>query len=212
MKICYYSMAWLLFFGLIQSSAAVAAPRQHKAAVDCTQFNIDAKSASSLSTATPPASCKAGSSNGLPIPDPNCTPGAVNPSVKLDVLQNQKFRTACVRDQVTSLQQKAVTYKTYGIPHPKNNKGPNQTCELDHLVSLELGGADSLENIWPQCGPDGAALEQRYFKQKDLVENYLAHQVKAGAIPLQDAQKGIAKDWTQYLPAAKEFCRNEFCD
>ena len=71
------------------------------------------------------------------------------------------------------------------------------------LISLELGGADSLENIWPQCGPDGVTLTERYFKQKDMVENYLAAQVKAGKMDLAEVQQGIATDWTQYLEQAK---------
>jgi hypothetical protein len=27
---------------------------------------------------------------------------------------------------------------------------PNASCELDPLVPLEMGSADSLDNIWPQ--------------------------------------------------------------
>jgi hypothetical protein len=30
---------------------------------------------------------------------------------------------------------------------PHGNSGSNQVCELDHLVPLELGGADGLGNI-----------------------------------------------------------------
>jgi hypothetical protein len=72
------------------------------------------------------------------------------------------------------------------------------------LISLELGGADTLENIWPQCGPKGVVLRNRYFKQKDIVENYLAREVKAGRMDLSEAQRGIAQDWTQYLDAARK--------
>jgi hypothetical protein len=61
--------------------------------------------------------------------------------------------------------------------------------------------ADGLGNIWPECGPDGATLNERYFKAKDRVENYLAGWVKAGRMSLGDAQIGIASDWTQYLSA-----------
>ena len=57
-------------------------------------------------------------------------------------------------------------------------------------------------NLWPECGPDGAALNERQFKRKDLVENYLAEAVRAGRMPLAEAQRGIAEDWTRYLPAA----------
>lgn len=79
-------------------------------------------------------------------------------------------------------------------------------CELDHLVPLELGGADGIGNIWPECGPDSATLENRYFKIKDRVENYLADEVKAGRIPLDTAQRSIASDWTQYLDDANRYC------
>jgi hypothetical protein len=141
-------------------------------------------------------------SRGFPIPDPICTPGAVNPTVAEDVLRNPSFRTACVRGHATTEHEKAETYRWYRVAHPGHNTGQNQTCELDHLVSLELGGADTLENIWPQCGPPNVALRQRYFKQKDAVENYLARQVKRGRMNLSEAQKGIATDWTQYLEDA----------
>jgi hypothetical protein len=76
---------------------------------------------------------------------------------------------------------------------------------LDHLISLELGGADTLGNIWPQCGPSGIVLAKRYFKIKDAVENYLAVQVRSGDMPLADAQHGIATDWTQYIAASTKY-------
>jgi hypothetical protein len=55
---------------------------------------------------------------------------------------------------------------------------------LDHLVPPELGGADGLGNIWPECGPEGVALDDRFFKRKDHVENYLAEQVRDGQMSL----------------------------
>jgi len=84
-------------------------------------------------------------SNGYPLPDPKCTPGAFNPSVAVAQFGNKKFTTKCVRDCTTSGAQKFVMYKSYGI-------SKNPSCELDHLVPLEMGGADSVDNIWPQCG------------------------------------------------------------
>jgi hypothetical protein len=149
--------------------------------------------------------------NGLPIPDSACTPGAINPTVTIAVLRDPAFRTACIRQQVTTAQQKAQTYRWYSIPHPANNSGGSQSCELDHLVSLELSGADTLDNIWPQCGPPGVPLAQRYFKQKDMVENYLAWRVRRGDVNLGQTQGGIAANWTQYLAAAKQHCSAERC-
>jgi hypothetical protein len=132
--------------------------------------------------------------------------GAINPSVTLVVLKNRSFRTGCVRDCATKEEAKNATYAQYGIPHPADNTGTSQVCELDHLVSLELGGADTLDNIWPQCGPNQVPLAKRYFKQKDAVENYPAEQVRTGMIGLQKAQTGIATDWTQFLGEAQDFC------
>jgi hypothetical protein len=112
--------------------------------------------------------------NGYPLPDARCSPSAINPAITLEVLKDPGFRTGCVRDCTTTSSQKANTYGTYGIAHPVRNNGKTQTCELDHVVPLELGGADSLDNIWPQCGPTGAPLPQRFYKEKDVVENYPA--------------------------------------
>lgn len=171
----------------------------------CEQFHINSNASSPLRAVilTPPNGCTTRMSNGFTLPDPTCTPGAINPTLNADVLRNPAFRTCCVRNNATTEQQKASTYDWYHITHPTHNTGQSQTSELDHLVSLELGGADTLDNIWPQCGPPEVALGDRYFKQKDMVENYLAAQVKAGSIDLGDAQEGIANDWTQYLEAAK---------
>lgn len=150
--------------------------------------------------------CRARLRNGYPVPDPRCTPGGVNPSLSADLLRNPRWSTRCVRNCQSSEAEKHVTYGWYGIRTPRGNEGAGQVCELDHLVPLELGGADGLGNIWPQCGPSSAALDNRYFKMKDRVENYLADQVKAGRISLDAAQRGIAADWTQYLPAATVYC------
>jgi hypothetical protein len=150
--------------------------------------------------------CTASIRNGYPVPDPRCTPGGINPSITAERLRDSGFRTGSVRNCQTSEAEKHVTYRWYGIQKPHSNSGENQVCELDHLVPLELGGADGLGNIWPECGPDATVLQDRYFKVKDHVENYLADEVKAGRISLDVAQKGIASDWTQFLPEANRYC------
>jgi hypothetical protein len=189
-----------LFIGLMATPAL--------AQVDCSQFNIDPTASQSLGPASTlsPGACHTRMSHGFPVPDPACTPGAINPTVTEDVLRNPAFRTSCVRSHATTEEQKFATYGYYNILHPVHNSGLTQTCELDHLVPLELGGADTLDNIWPQCGsPSGDVVlpDDRFFKQKDMVENYLARMVRDGKMKQSDAQKGIATDWTQYLDAAR---------
>lgn len=138
--------------------------------------------------------------NGMQLPDPTCTPGAVNPTLTAAVLRNPAFRTGLVRDKITSAAAKRRVYVWYGIVPPAGNKGPNQVCELDHLVSIGLGGADTLDNLWPQCGPADVPVGQREFKVKDAhAELSLMREIKAGA-DLHDVQERIAQDWTQFLP------------
>ncbi len=151
-------------------------------------------------------SCSTTLRHGYPVPDPRCTPGGIDPGVTAEVLRNPGWRTGCIRNCETSEAEKHVTYRWYGLRTPRRNYGDSQVCELDHLVPLELGGADGLGNIWPECGPSAVALDERYFKIKDRVENYLADQVKSGRMPLDTAQRGIAADWTQYLDAANRYC------
>src|SRR5262249_48224158 len=151
------------------------APELFRPAV-CDQLNIDGRASTPLRTVTlpPPQVCATLTKNGFPLRDPNCTPGAINPTMTIEVLRDPRFTTRCVRDTATLEEEKSATYGWYHLQRPSNNSGEDQICELDHLISLELGGADTLDNIWPQCGPSGVALSQRDFKQKDTVENFLA--------------------------------------
>jgi hypothetical protein len=157
-------------------------------------------------------SCQAKMRDGYPEPDPRCTPGGFVPGITAETLRDPSWKTRCIRNCQSSEVQKRATYAWYGLPRPDDNTGQKQTCELDHLVPLELGGADGMGNIWPECGPADVALRERYFKQKDLVENYLAAKVRSGEIPIEEAQRGIATDWVQYLKIARVHCQRAQCN
>lgn len=201
----------LLCVAALLAGAAMAA---EKCKVSCVVTGLEAKNHRTLGNHIDPTenACHAGKKGKYPVPDHNCTPGAINPSVTVDVLNNPNFRTCCLRDKVESEEAKKVAYKWYGIQEPQGNKGNDQVCELDHLVPLELGGGDSMDNIWPQCGPDNVTLKERYFKQKDQVEQYLATQVRSGQMDLAKAQRAIAADYTQFLDAAKAYCASHPCE
>jgi hypothetical protein len=62
------------------------------------------------------------------------------------------------------------------------------TSELDHLVSLELGGSNDEANLWPEIG--------KVPNPKDTVENDLHDAVCSGKVTLAAAQQAIASDWT----------------
>jgi hypothetical protein len=62
--------------------------------------------------------------------------------------------------------------------------------EIDHLIPLELGGSNSMANLWPEPynSPYGAT-------QKDGLEDYLHDQVCHHGLPLATAQQEIAANW-----------------
>jgi hypothetical protein len=163
------------------------------------KFHIDVKASDSSGWREPAAgSCKVQIRDGHRFPDPYCTPGALNPTVKEDTLRSSGFTTQCVRNQAESESAKSIVFKWYGVSQ-------DSTCEKDHFIPLEIGGADTLDNIWPQCGPAGSTGQDRDFKQKDGVELYLGKQVKLGAsgggMSQDDARSRIAGYWPTLLAA-----------
>jgi hypothetical protein len=211
----FSSIAICLFFltSLISAQDPGPTPSTPKG---CEKFTtIDDKGSKPLMTVSlpPHGVCHAkATANGEQLPDPACTPGAINPTLTAAVLKDPAFRTGCVRNDATSEKQKGDTYKWYKTKHPKHNQGATQYCELDHLIPLYLGGADTLENIWPECGPARVHVDDRYFKEKDKVELYLGLQVREGKMDLADAQNGIAKDWTKFISDAENYCSSGKCE
>ena len=114
-------------------------------------------------------------------PDPRRTPGAILPVTAADVCAPGYTR----RVRHVPLSEKGQAFAAYGVV-PR----PGERFEIDHLVPLEIGGANSLLNLWPQpfAGQWTAA-------DKDRLENRLHRQVCAGQEPLAQAQQEIASDW-----------------
>lgn len=72
-----------------------------------------------------------------------------------------------------------------------NDVSSPKDFELDHLVSLELGGCpDCVANLWPE--PYNISFGAH---EKDNVENYLNKQVCDGNLSLSQAQTEIAQNW-----------------
>ncbi|HUY29678.1 MAG TPA: HNH endonuclease signature motif containing protein [Acidimicrobiales bacterium] len=63
--------------------------------------------------------------------------------------------------------------------------------EVDHVVPLELGGNNSIENLWPEPNdhPPG------YLNSKDKLENRLHALVCDRRVALVAAQRMISRDW-----------------
>lgn len=65
---------------------------------------------------------------------------------------------------------------------------------LDHLIPIALGGADVIENIWPQ--PRRSLAGEWDDTRKDQLERRLAVLVCSGELDVREAQKEISDDWT----------------
>ena len=116
------------------------------------------------------------------LPDRGCTPGAIFPNVTAAQICVPGY-AGSVRDVPQSL--KDEVYATYGIL----SHSPGQ-YEVDHLISLELGGSNDISNLWPE-----ATEPLPGANEKDRIENYLHDQVCSGRISLQQAQQEIATNW-----------------
>lgn len=82
-----------------------------------------------------------------------------------------------------SLQQKV--FHEYGI----RNARPS-AYEVDYLITPELGGADSIRNLWPE--PYSTVWNAHV---KDALEDRLHSMVCEGKLDLRTAQRDIATDW-----------------
>ena len=116
------------------------------------------------------------------LQDSDCTPGALFSSATTDQICQSGYAHS-VRNVPTS--EKDQVYAEYGITHHSAGE-----YEVDHLVSLELGGSNDISNLWPE-----AANPRPGFHEKDKVENYMHDQVCSGAVSLRQAQIEIATDW-----------------
>src|SRR5258708_35669028 len=82
------------------------------------------------------------------LPDPEKTPGKVEPRLTMERLCAHGFTTKSWRHVSVGLKNKV--YKLYQVKnHAGYCVGP-EGCEIDHLISLEIGGANNVKNLWPQ--------------------------------------------------------------
>jgi 5-methylcytosine-specific restriction endonuclease McrA len=119
-----------------------------------------------------------------PLPDPRCTPGSVfrNATPKVFCVSGYTKR---VRHVTASMKRKV--YAAYSIT--SHSRGE---YEVDHLVPLELGGSNSIANLFPE-----AALPRPGFHEKDKLENRTNDRACAGEGDWRAMQRQIAKDWTK---------------
>lgn len=106
------------------------------------------------------------------VPNPKLTPGRV-------------ARTDKDRRGVTlKLEQRVLA--RYRLPWTRRAE-----FKIDHLIPAELGGADTIDNLWPQsvrARPYGA-------DRKELLVEVLLAKIRAGKMTEAQAQEEISRDW-----------------
>ena len=117
-------------------------------------------------------------------PDRRCSPGAYYAKLTRAVLCSAGFRTNSIRS--VSESEKHDVEIEYGLaPQAYGSR-----LEIDHIVSLELGGSNDIANLFPERADASPG-----YHVKDRLENRLHELVCAGRIGLRSAQERIAADW-----------------
>ena len=141
--------------------------------------------------------CHEGHEGDQVLPDRRCTPGAIDPTVT----QANLDQTICRKGGYTSTVRppssvtepvKRDLLRSYDL------SGSLSEYEIDHLISLELGGASDVRNLWPEQNigsPKQFDSSGTGINAKDGVENRLHAAVCSGQVTLAVAQEAIATDW-----------------
>jgi hypothetical protein len=119
-----------------------------------------------------------------PSPDRRCSPGAYYSKLTTPVICSSSFRTSSIRDVPES--EKYAVEEEYGMAPGHYGR----TLEIDHIVSLELGGSNDIANLFPERVDAGPG-----YPVKDRLENRLHDVVCSGALTLRYAQRAIASNW-----------------
>lgn len=118
------------------------------------------------------------------LPDSACSPGAVLTTNTKVICRSGYTKT--VRNVTESTKKKV--FKEYGIPYSQHSN-----YEVDHIISLELGGSNDISNLYPE-----SYTIQDNARVKDKFENYLHKQVCNGNMDIVEAQRQISSDWLTY--------------
>ena len=154
-------------------------------------------SADTVQSMPKPGSCHYRGSGLYALPDPKCTPGALNPAVTQATIHQTICRPGGYTDSVrppesVTESEKTADMRSYGNHHSLSG------YEMDHFIPLDLGGAaNDARNFWPEKNYPGVSPDSFTLNPKDKLEDYLRDQVCYHDLPLAKAQAAIAGSWTK---------------
>ncbi len=106
------------------------------------------------------------------LPDPKLTPGRI-------------AKSAQDREPVTDETERRV-FRLYQIPWRRRPE-----FKIDHLIPRELGGADTIDNLWPQS----INIKPYNARRKEFLTRYVLNLIAANKMTLDQAQKEMQEDW-----------------
>ena len=118
------------------------------------------------------------------LPDRQCSPGAYYAHLTRAAICSSGFHTGSIRDVPQS--EKFAVEREYGLAAGYYG----HSLEIDHIVPLELGGSNSIANLFPERG---SGKDDYHFK--DAAENRAKAWVCEGRLSLAAARRGFAADW-----------------
>lgn len=106
------------------------------------------------------------------LPDPRLTPGRV--------AKHDKDRGG------VTLAMEQKVFARYRLPWSRRAE-----FKIDHVIPLELGGADTIDNLWPQR----VRIRPYNADRKKQLAGVLLERVRSGRMTLAQAQEEIRRDW-----------------
>ena len=106
------------------------------------------------------------------LPNPKLTPGRIAEGDK-------------DRGGVTVTMEQKV-FARYRLPWSRRPE-----FKIDHLIPLELGGSDTIDNLWPQK----VRIKPYDADRKELLTEVLLQRIRTGRMTIAQAQQEIRKDW-----------------
>lgn len=134
-------------------------------------------------------------------PDPERTPGAVNPEITQenirDTICNPRWSTKSIRPEESYTHRlKVEQISEYGYSDSRL-----RDYEEDHFIPLELGGHPTgPKNLWPE--PFETSIADGGAHTKDKVETFLHAEVCSGSLTLDEARREITEDWYRVYTTA----------
>lgn len=130
-----------------------------------------------------PGECHA--RDGGTLPDPACTPGALDPRVTQATIHS----TICVAGWTATVRPPVAetNHAKWLVSAPAYSLPAGTVGEEDHLIPLELGGSSDITNLWLEAG--------KIPNSKDTEENRLHKLVCGGKMTLAAGQHAIALNW-----------------